>query len=72
MGGILKTSDPAQIDDNGQCNPSTPGNQDNLGGMAYGFYSVEIQGSKYKNLGVEIYDGAKETDMDSFVITVKK
>ncbi|MBQ2821829.1 MAG: hypothetical protein IJF17_09630 [Thermoguttaceae bacterium] len=72
MGGILKTTIPIALDDNGQCNPSTPDNQDNLGGMAYGFYNVEIEGTKYSNLGVEIYDGAKEADVDSFIIELKK
>ncbi|MDO4627686.1 MAG: EF-hand domain-containing protein [Planctomycetia bacterium] len=72
MGELLKTSDPIAIDDNCQCSPSTPGNQDNLGGMSYGFYNIKIDGTNYSNLGVEIYDGAKSSDMDSFVVELPK
>lgn len=72
MGDILKTTTPIAIDENGQCSPSTPDNQDGLGGMSYGFYSISIEGSKYSNLGVEIFDGAKASDMDSFIIELKK
>lgn len=72
MGDLLKTTDPIAVDENGQCNPSTPGNQDGLGGMSYGFYNVKIDGAKYDNLGVEIFDGAKEDDTDAFIIELKK
>lgn len=72
MGDMLKTTDPIAVDENCQCNPSTPGNQENLGGMAYGFYNVKIDGTSYDNLGVEIFDGAKEDDTDAFIIELKK
>ncbi len=72
MGDMLKTTDPIAVDENCQCNPSTPGNQENLGGMAYGFYNVKIDGTSYDNLGVEIFDGAKADDTDAFIIELKK
>jgi len=70
--GMLKTTEPIAIDENGQCSPSTAGNLDNLSGMSYGFYTITIEGTPYKNLGVEIFDGAKEDDIDSFIIELKK
>ncbi len=70
--GMLKTTEPIAVDDNGQCSPSTAGNLDNLSGMSYGFYTVSIDGTPYKNLGVEIFDGAKEDDVDSFQIILSK
>lgn len=72
MGNILKATTPIPLDDNGQCNPTTPDNQDGLGGMAYGFYNIAIEGTKYSDIGVEIYDGAKDSDQDSFVVELKK
>ncbi len=71
-GIITKATTPIPIGDNGQCNPTTPDNQENLSGMPYGFYNIEIEGTSYKNLGVEIFDDAKDIDMDSFIITLKK
>ncbi len=70
--GMLKTTEPIKIDENGQCSPSTAGNIDNLSGMSYGFYTITINGASYKDLGVEIFDGAKEDDTDSFKIELKK
>lgn len=70
--GMLKTTEPIAVDENGQCSPSTAGNLDNLSGMSYGFYTVSIDGTPYKNLGVEIFDGAKEDDVDSFQIILSK
>ena len=70
--GMLKTTEAIAVDENGQCSPSTAGNIDNLSGMTYGFYTVTIDGTTYKNLGVEIFDGAKEDDVDSFQIELKK
>jgi len=40
--------------------------------MPYGFYNIEIEGTSYKNLGIEVFDDAKDIDMDSFIITLKK
>ena len=70
--GMLKTTTAIAVDENGQCSPSTPDNLDNLSGMSYGFYTISIDGTSYKNLGVEIYDGAKEDDVDSFQIILSK
>lgn len=70
--GLLKATTPIAIDENGQCSPSTPDNIDNLSGMSYGFFTIKIEGTSYDNLGVEIFDGAKEEDTDSFKIELKK
>lgn len=66
--GMLKETEPIEIDEKGECSPSTLGNIDDLFGMAYGFYTITIEGTPYKNLGVEIFDGAKGYDEDSFII----
>ena len=70
--GMLKATTPIAVDENGQCSPSTPDNIDNLSGMSYGFYTISIDGTSYSNLGVEIFDGAKEDDVDSFQIILSK
>ena len=71
----LKETTPIAIDENAQCSPSTPDNMDNLSGMPFGFYTIKFDENDkvpYKNLGVEIFDGAKEDDADSFKIELKK
>lgn len=70
--GILKTTIPVIIDEKGECLPTTPGNIDGLIGLSYGFYTITIENTPYKNLGVEIYDGAKEEESYSFNIKLKK